>query len=137
MKLSTLRTQPEHLEIIHARAIDGDTIQADIRLPLGVTLNRIIRLKGFFAPEHHGANPTMADAARQRLQDALDTHTCHIQCYGMRNDRYGRLTATLLLNSRPVLAGAVLGSLQLTPEAHRADLAIAKGGAAGGPPLST
>jgi hypothetical protein len=124
----TLTTHPEYLELLNPRAVDGDTIIADVKLPLGITITRRIRLKGFFAPEHKGANPTAADAATQRLQNALQVHTCHIACHGMREDRYGRLTATLLLNGRAVHPGAVLGELQLSPEAHRADLNVSRAG---------
>lgn len=48
----------------------------------------------------------------------------------MREDRYGRLTATLILNGRAIAPGMVLGTLQLSLEQHRQDLATAK---AGGP----
>ena len=128
MKMQLLRTHPEYLKITNARALDGDSIEAQVELPLGVAIKRRIRLKGFFAPEHAGANPTAADAARERLQAALDVHECHIQCHGMRNDRYGRLTAVLMLNGRAVHPGMVLGELQLTPSAHKADLNAARAG---------
>jgi len=109
-----------------ARAIDGDTIKGKIVLPLGVYVERRIRLKGFLAPEKNGSNPTAAEAARERLQAALDTHSVHILCHGMRDDRYGRLTATLLLNGRAVHPGMVLGEFQLSLDAHKADLQFAR-----------
>jgi hypothetical protein len=135
MKIMTLKTHPEHLKLLHPRALDGDSIIAHIELPLGVTLERRIRLKGFLAPEHNGSNPQAAEAARKRLQEALDTHECHIATHGARNDRYGRLTATLLLNGRAVHAGMVLGELQLTASAHRHDLNTAKAGGLSDRPL--
>lgn len=130
IEYSELQTHPQYLRIHNARAIDGDTIQGDIELPLGVKIRKRIRLKGFLAPEHHGANPTAADAATQRLQHALDVHTVHIQCQGMRDDRYGRLTATLLLNGRAVAPGMVLADLQLSLDAHKNDLRQARNGRA-------
>ena len=126
---------PQHLELLNARAVDGDTVIGHLKLPLGILAQRRIRLKGFYAPEKRGANPAAADAARQCLQDALDTHKCHIQCHGMREDRYGRLAATLLLNGRAVHGGLVLGQYQLDAAAHAHDLAIARAVKAGDVPL--
>ena len=137
LKLSTLRTHPEYLEIRNARAVDGDTVQADIVLPLGVTIRKRIRLKHFLAPEPHGANPAAGERARVCLQNALDVHECHIQCHGMKEDRYGRIAAVLLLNGRATHGGLVLGGLQLTPAAHKHDLDVARGRVSEGDSLSS
>lgn len=53
----------------------------------------------------------------------------------MREDRYGRLAATLLLNGRAVHGGLVLGQYQLDEMAHKRDLEFAKAVKAGGAPL--
>jgi endonuclease YncB( thermonuclease family) len=123
-----LQTHPQHLKLANCRAVDGDTIIADILLPLGIKVQRRIRLKGFFAPEHGGTNPAAAEAATIRLQQALDVHEVHIACTGMRDDRYGRLTATLLLNGRAVHPGAVQGEYQLDLARHKRDLNATRAG---------
>lgn len=135
MKTLPLQTHPQHLELCHCRAIDGDSIEAQIKLPLGIYCKRRIRLKGFFAPEMKGAFPQAAEKARQCLQNALDVHTCHIACHGMKEDRYGRIAATLMLNGRAVHGGLVLGELQLDPKAHGADLLFSRGVRKGEAPL--
>jgi endonuclease YncB( thermonuclease family) len=127
VKLSTLRTHPDHLRITDARAIDGDTIEAVLHLPLEVMIKRRIRLKHFFAPEHAGSNPDAATAATRRLQEAMDGHEIHISCHGMKNDRYGRILAQLVIDGRPVEGGCVLGQLQLSLTEHKQDLDAARG----------
>ena len=135
VKLSSLNCHPQHLKLTDCRAIDGDTIQANVHLPLGLKVKRRIRLKHFFAPEEHGPNPEAAIAARDALQQALELHEVHIACHGMKEDRYGRLLACLLLNGREVHGGLVLGKLQLTIEQHKSELNHAKGVIAGGASL--
>jgi endonuclease YncB( thermonuclease family) len=115
--------------------VDGDTIIAFIELPLGIWARRRIRLKGFFAHEHKGRNPGAAQAAQERLQMALDGQEPHIQTQGMREDRYGRIAATLWLAGKPVDGSQILGPLQLTETDHRADLGAAKAGAHAPGPL--
>ena len=106
--------------------MDGDTLQAHIILPLGIMAQRRIRLKGFFAPEHHGAAPDLANAAQKLLQAACDGHACHIATHGMREDRYGRIAAVLWIDGKPVDGNAILGNLNLSLDAHRAEVARAK-----------
>jgi hypothetical protein len=132
--IDKIKTWPDHLELLNPQAIDGDTIIAQVMLPLGATIQRRIRLKGFFAPEKRGSNPAAAEAAKLRLQAALDGHTCHIATHGSRDDRYGRLTATLLIDGRAVHPGAVLGELQLSLQAHQNDLVFARTVAKNGDP---
>lgn len=129
-----LATRPSHLRLLNIRAIDGDTIEAHIELPLGILARRRIRLKGFFAPEHHGATPDGAAAAQAALQAACDGKECHIATYGMREDRYGRLAATLFVAGEPALPGAILGVHQLSPEQHRSEVHRARAGREKRPP---
>jgi hypothetical protein len=67
----------------------------------------------------------------------VDGHECHLQCHGMKTDRYGRLAATLVIDARPVEGGCVLGSLQLSLTAHKADLVASRQVRSGGASLST
>jgi endonuclease YncB( thermonuclease family) len=115
-----------HIELTNIRAIDGDTLQAHLVLPLGILAQRRIRLKTFAAPEHHGANPDMAEGARAKLQNAVDRGKCHIATHGMREDRYGRIAAVLWIDGKPVTGTEILGSLQLSDEEHRREVARAR-----------
>lgn len=121
-----LNTRPEFIEITNSRAVDGDTLQAHLILPLGIWVQRRIRLKGFFAPEHKGASPDLAHAAAELLQSFCDAHVCLLRVTGMREDRFGRLAAELWTNAGAVDPVAVLGPLNLTPEAHRAEVIRAR-----------
>lgn len=119
MKTNTSITRASHLELTAIRAVDGDTLDAQIVLPLGITVRRRIRLKGFAAPEHHGPNPDSARAAQDRLQRACNAGVCWIQTYGSREDRYGRLAAVLWIDGKPVDGPSILGPLHLSDAAHR------------------
>lgn len=122
MKLDRLATKPEFLALCDCRAIDGDSIEATILLPLGVMIRKRIRLKGFYAPEILADHPDTGIHARNCLQADLDAHVCHISCHGIREDKYGRLCATLWLDSTPADPHVVLGGMQMTKDAHQAAL---------------
>jgi endonuclease YncB( thermonuclease family) len=121
-------TIPPHYAVLRPRAIDGDTMSCLIMLPLGVAVETIVRLRGFYAPEHHGATPTCAASAQERLQDWLNVHEIHLLSKGSRKDKYGRLCAYILGNGRGADPHHVLGCFQMTEAAHSADLKVAKSG---------
>lgn len=123
MKLDLLQTKPPYFRITEARAIDGDAIDATIQLSFGVAIRRRIRLKDYHAPETRGATPEAAILATQRLASAIAGHVLHISGIGLRNDQHGRLVAVLLIDGKVAGPEEVLGDLQLSREAHKADLA--------------
>lgn len=108
------------------RVIDGDSIEAWVELPLSCSLQKRIRLKGFYAPELNGATPTQALAAAQRLKEALDRTNPAIMVRGSREDLHGRLVATLILGGIAANPHEVLGPYQLSERDHAADLRAAK-----------
>lgn len=108
------------------RAVDGDTLDAMIILPLGVHLRRRIRLKGFYAPELDGSSPEAGHRAKALLQGFCEKGGLYLRCTGMKEDNHGRLVGELYVNNLPVDPSEVLCELQLTPEAHRADVAFAR-----------
>lgn len=126
MITKTLMTRPEFFKLHDIRAVDGDTIECAIDLSLGVSIRRRIRLKTFFAPEHNGAAPALAEAAQRALQDACNNGVCHFQAHGMREDRYGRIAAQLWINGQPVNGDQILGPLNLSLEAHKAEVTRAR-----------
>jgi endonuclease YncB( thermonuclease family) len=135
MKTLPLITRPSHLRLTNIRAVDGDTIEAHIELPLGILARRRIRLKHFFAPEHRGATPGLAHAAQDALQAACDGHEVHVMTHGMREDRYGRIAAVLVIDGQPVDGNTILGPLNLTLAAHAADVVRARESREKGPRL--
>jgi endonuclease YncB( thermonuclease family) len=126
MRTATLDVRPQFLEITDLRAIDGDCLDARILLPLGVSVRRRVRIKGFYAPELRGSMPEQAEHARQRLDLAVSCSKCHVQVSGLKEDRYGRLLAVVFINGKPAIAEDVLGPCQLTEEQHKDDLIRSK-----------
>lgn len=122
----TITTEPPHYGLARARAIDGDTIEALVCLPLGIAVETRIRLKGFFGAEHHGRTPEAAAAAQRTLQTALDGHTLHVLARGSRRDKYGRLVAALIIDGVAADPHRILGPLQMTEAAHADDLVAAR-----------
>lgn len=126
MKTNQLKLYPEAYAFERAVAVDGDTIRCRIELGFGIHSEQRVRLKGFYAPEMDGGVPEQGLAARERLQAFLDANTLYLRAWGMKVDRYGRTVAELWWIDRAVTAAEVLGALQLSVEAHRADLLEAK-----------
>lgn len=126
MKLKKLNIIPDAYMICNARAIDGDTVRCNVQVGLGVTVERRLRLKGFFAPEMTGRTPLLAIAAAERLQAFLDANKLAIRTWGMKCDKYDRLVCELMWPDRPVTASEVLGELNMREEDHRRDLSHAK-----------
>jgi endonuclease YncB( thermonuclease family) len=110
----------------NVRAIDGDTIAADVHVGLGHKAAERIRLKGWWAPEMHGPSAAYGQLAQKRLQAYLDSHICHLLAPGHRRDRYGRLIGSLWYLGRIVPPEQVLAELQLTEETHKAQRDAAK-----------
>jgi len=113
-------------------AIDGDTLKVSIALGFGISKETILRLKGWYAPELGGDNPTAALAARDALQSFATAHRLTIRARGLRMDLHGRWVAVLLKEGRPVEPHQVLGVLQLTPDQHAQDLRAQKRNRSGG-----
>lgn len=124
--LNWIQTVPPHYHLVDCRAIDGDTIEASVKLPLNVSVRKRIRLKGFYSNEHQGENPDAAHAAQQRLQQALDGHIIHLLTRGSKEDQYGRICGHLFVDGHGVTGSQILGDLQLSEQSHAADLRIAK-----------
>lgn len=126
MRVKTRNTFPEAFDLIKWRAIDGDTVDALISLPLKTATNRRLRLRGFFAPEMNGQTPDMAIAARDLLAAFLDSKRVWLRGWGMKEDKYGRLVVQIMDDEREVTGAEVLGALQMTEEAHRRDVLFAR-----------
>lgn len=125
MKSKKIFPASEFHPITDARAIDGDAIECLIGLPYLIFVQRRIRLVGFYAPEINGRQPAAAGACKILLQAYLDGHSCWIRSVGGRQDKYGRVIGQLWTVDGPVDGRAVLGTRQMTPAEHKADLAWA------------
>ncbi len=119
MKTKTFSTAPELYPIRNVIVVDGDTLKAEIVLPLGVTKWQIVRLKGWWAPEPNGASLHQGTAARGMLERFVEGKNLHLLVLGSRYDRYGRLIAALWWGSGVVSPEKVLGAYQLTENAHK------------------
>lgn len=127
MKLKKMNTFPDAYAFSRGIAVDGDTIRCIIEVGLGIHKEARVRLRGFYAPEINGASPDSGFQAKARLQAFLDGNKLYLLNMGMKIDKYGRTVAALWWADRQVDPSEVLGSLQLTVDQHRADLAIAQG----------
>ena len=125
MKLKKINTFPDAYAFTTGIAIDGDTMRCIIEVGLGVHKEARVRLKGFYAPELAGASPDSGYWAKGRLQAFLDANKLYLLSMGMKIDKYGRTVAALSWPDRPVDPSEVLGTLQMTIDQHRADLAKA------------
>lgn len=78
------------------RVIDGDTVEARVRVWLGLDLVTHVRLRGLNAPELHGPCAEAGRAARERLARLVGTGPVTLARVG--HDKYGgRIDAVLLL----------------------------------------
>jgi len=94
------------------RVVDGDTFQADILLPWGVTLRQQkIRSLGYDAWESNkkrrSVNVTDAEVVKGKVAAAAVRKlftTARVSCSpGKRDrDRYGRILATILVDGKPL-----------------------------------
>jgi hypothetical protein len=119
MKTKSFSTAPELYPIRNVIVVDGDTLKGEIVLPLGVTKWQIVRLKGWWAPEPTGASLHQGVAARGCLERFCEGKNLFLLVLGSRFDRYGRLVAALWWGSSVVDPARVLGTYQLTEDAHR------------------
>lgn len=127
MKLHDLAEAPVgHWQLLRAVALDGDTLRAEIDLGFDIRIQARIRLKGFFAPEHAGRTPEMADSAMHALQRTIDQGGLSMPIRGARRDKYGRCVAVLHQWGKALNPHDVLGVYQLTEVAHRDDLNFAR-----------
>ena len=94
------------------RVIDGDTVEARVRLWIGQEILTKIRLRGIDAPEIMGAcgsEKLQAEAARKRLQALIDQQMVWLTEIGP--DKYnGRVVAKLLTKRANDSVPAALGT---------------------------
>ncbi|MEO5373891.1 MAG: thermonuclease family protein [Alphaproteobacteria bacterium] len=94
------------------RVIDGDTVEARIRVFLGLDLTILVRLTGVDAPELHGkcpGEPDAARAARDYLASLIGSGPVFLSA--IRRDKYGgRVLATLHLPSGENAAESLLAA---------------------------
>ena len=97
------------------RVIDGDTVEAEVDLGFHISSRMRLRLFGINAPEIKGPTRPAGLAARDYLQNLIDTHTdsnheLMIRTQKDATEKYGRCLATLVasdvnLNEALIAAG--------------------------------
>ncbi len=97
------------------RVIDGDTVEAEVDLGFHITSRMMLRLFGINAPEIKGPSRPQGLAARDFLNQLINTHTHNTNQLTIRTqkdatEKYGRCLATLLatdvnLNETLIAAG--------------------------------
>lgn len=99
------------------RVIDGDTVEARIRVWLGQDVTTHVRIRGIDAPELHGhcpGEPEAAEAARAYLARLLIPGP--VALTGIGYDKYGRrIDAAIQLPSGEDVAAAMLAAHQARP----------------------
>jgi endonuclease YncB( thermonuclease family) len=92
-------------------AIDGDTLDVNVRIWLGIDIATRIRIRGIDTPELHSrcaAEKTMAEAARVKLA-ALAGNAVRIS--NVANDKYGgRVDADVLTAGGADVASAMIAT---------------------------
>lgn len=119
MILRRPRTTADLYPIDAVRAVDGDTLNAVIRLPFDVALLKNIRLRSWWADEPRGRWAEAGLAARDVLQKWCTGKALWIAAPSARLDRYGRVLAHLVWEERIIEAKIVLGHLALTESEHK------------------
>lgn len=100
------------------RVIDGDTIEATLLLPFGVTVRPRIRLRDWWAPEREGPTAAQGDAAAHKLETWLKDREVFLFANTPRLDKHGRTVGHLWWAGRITDPRTVLGDYQMTAQAH-------------------
>ncbi len=116
----TWRTKAEVHAIRNVRAIDGDTLEADIVLPFETTIRKRIRLKGWWADEMEGPYRASGLMAQTLLASWCTNRALWIHSPSARLDRYGRVVALLIHHEQIINPKDVIGSYQITEAEHKA-----------------
>ena len=76
------------------RVIDGDTLEVEVPVWLGVDLTTKVRLRGIDAPELHGRCPREKDLAAQAKRRLEQETTAQVRLTDVEGDKYyGRVEA--------------------------------------------
>jgi hypothetical protein len=119
MITNKFRRTPDIYPLDHIRVVDGDTLEALIRLPFDQSVTKRIRLKGWWAPEPTGPYAAAGIAARLRLVDFVKDKALWLHTPSCRLDRYGRVVGHMLHGERIVSPRDVLGDFQLSESEHK------------------
>jgi hypothetical protein len=119
MIIKTLRKTADIHPLDHIRVIDGDTIEATIRLPFDTVITKRIRLKGWWADEPVGPWAQYGFRAKTRLGDFCRDKALWLHAPSCRLDRFGRVIGHLMHGERIVDPRDVLKELQLTETEHK------------------
>lgn len=127
VKVKTYRKSPDIHALHRVEVVDGDTIKADIALPFGCFVRKVIRLRDFWADELEGRYRSPGLDACLRLERFVEGKALWIHSPSCRMDKFGRVLGYLMHEERLISGKEVLGDRQLTEAVHiehRATLAL-------------
>jgi micrococcal nuclease len=91
------------------RVIDGDTLILDIDLGMRIHTQQVVRLLGVNTPEIVGESRAAGLAAKEWVELELARHDkLLIETHLDKNDKYGRLLATVWLSDNETLNEAII-----------------------------
>lgn len=119
-----LAASPVHAEVLAGpypaeivRVIDGDTVEARIRVWLGLDVTTSIRIRDIDAPELRGDCSEAGAASRDHLIHLLGSAPVSVS--NIKNDKYGgRVDAAITLSDGRDVATALLATGHAIPWPH-------------------
>lgn len=123
----TYRLTPDIYPLHDVRVVDGDTLEARIALPFGQSVQKRIRLKGWWADEIEGPYGLYGRSAQVALVNWIAGKALWLHAPSCRMDKYGRVIGHLMHDQKIINPKDVLGCLQLSEKLHNAHRAHAKG----------
>lgn len=113
------RKTPDIYPLHDVRVIDGDTIEARIVLPFGQSVQKRIRLKGWWADEPEGIWGASGLQAKALFEVWAKEKVLWLLAAGCREDKYGRVIGHLMHKSQIVSPLEVINHHQLTEAEHK------------------
>lgn len=89
-------------KVSRIEVLDGDTIDADIKLPFKLRLtNERVRIQKINAPERKTKEGSEATEATRKWIEAINPNRLWLECKGERDGKYGRIIGDFLEIENP------------------------------------
>lgn len=94
--VSAAEASTNSYKAVVTRVLDGDTVEMNISLGFGITMDTPCRLYGINTPELHKATMESAVAARDVLLSYVTNRVVTVLTVDDRKDKYGRLLGIII-----------------------------------------